>query len=435
MRFKYLYILLALLVVACNPEIDREKLSNPEEINPGKISAEHYLAIGDEFTAGFHDNELFFSGQLNSYSSILSRGLILFGGVPPRIAFMHDELGFGKRLRLDYEIDCNGARNLGLVPYGGNPSPENHGFFGDVRYKHFGVPGMCVANLDDSDYHDNNPYWKRLVGENFDGDVTEAIIRDKPSFFTLWLGMNDALDWAKQGGYNLQGSFPFPTPDVIFQRNYRRMLDSLKACGASGVVANIPRFVDFPFFELIPRNALVLTQEQADQLNLIYTANPFVSFKRGPNYFVVRDGAQVRHITENERILLSVDLDSVKCGGYGSVIPFDGPDVLLRDEISVIDQNINSYNAIIDSLASNRNFPVLDLNSWYKRIADEGVVWNGVATDFEFVTGGFFSLDGIYPTQRGAALISNAFSEKISQEFGTQLPLTDPNDFRGVDLP
>lgn len=435
MNFKLALIPILLALVACEPEVDKEAISPENRYREGEISTVNLLSIGDESTAGFHDNELFFTGQLNSFSSILSRGLVLFGSKPLRIPLMYDNFGLGNRLRLEYVTDCNDEQSLGLAPYPGKVDERNRTFLGSANFTQIAVPRLTVLALssDGDDYTESNPYWARICPSDYEASVADFMLQNEVSFFTLWLGQNDVLNWAKSGGFNFQS--PIPTAGFIFNRNYAALLDGLVEKGASGIVANLPDFTDFPFFSLIPRNALELNQEQAAQLNLIYAANPNVSFKAGPNNFVVRDGFNIRHIRESERILLSVDLDSVKCGGYGSVIPFDNPDVLLQDEISIIKSSLNEYNLIIDSLSANRNIPVVDMRGFYKSIAEKGVVWNGVETNFEFATGGFFSLDGIYPTQRGAALIANEFSKAIEEAYETRMPLANPNDFNGVVIP
>ncbi|WP_170227071.1 SGNH/GDSL hydrolase family protein [Luteibaculum oceani] len=425
-------VLALVLFTACDPNIQEAEV--PFEFEEGKLDFSNYVAVGDEITAGFQDNELFFSGQLNSYPSLLNTQFILFGDHRFISPFMYDDVGFGNRVALGYKHDCNDVEELTIVDYEGESNPRNFERWQGARLNNLGIPELKISDLEARRYHQVNPYWSRVAHDD-NQLVLERVSAENPTFFTVWLGLNDILKWAESGGIYVTTDAHFPTSDVQFRRNLGHLLDSLMVNGAKGLIGNIPDITDFPFFELIPRNALTLTQEQADQLNVLYAFNPEVNFKEGENNFIVQDFGLPRHVKEEERILLSVDIDSIKCGGYGSVIPFGSVHVLLEEEIGVIKEYIAIYNNIIEELAAERNIPVVDFNQWYRQIQDKGILWNGVNTNYTFVTGGFFSMDGLFPTQRGAALIANEWLKVLEEQYGVKLPMLNPNEFEGVNLP
>ncbi len=424
---------LVLFLVSCDPEIDDAALSNRFEIDGGDQNTENIVFYGDEWMAGFQNNELYFSGQFNAFPSILSQQFGLVRDQQFSFPAMYDEEGLGNRLRLSYVQDCNGDTSLIPAVENNAIDARNNENLANDPYNNMGVPGLSLRVIDNEDYAEENPYWARMKPASA-STVMEAMGNTDPSFALVWLGLNDVLQWAKTGGSPFTSDFIVPTPDFIFEENLRELLDTIDLPGA-GMIATLPRFVDFPFFEIIPRDALVLNEEQARQLNLIYILNPNVSFSEGENFFVVQDGLFARQIRANERILLTTNLDSIRCENYGSVYPLSNSDVLLADEIAQIEEIRNRYNSIIRQVAAEKNWKVVDIQPFFNALQNEGINWDGVNTGFTFVTGGFFSLDGIHPTPRGAALLANEFLSAYNQSFGASLPMVNPNDYNGVSLP
>ncbi|MGB0166287.1 MAG: hypothetical protein ACPF8V_05475 [Luteibaculum sp.] len=432
--FLFVSLICAALFWACEPEIDLEELSNNPGISPGELNFQNFVAIGDEFTAGFHSRELFFSGQFNAYPAIMARQFTLVGGEGFSFPAMYDESGFGNRLALGNREDCREVEELTLIPYNKEFDPRNSENLGPNLYNNMGVPGLKVLEIDNDDYEDDNPYWARMIAS--EGATYLAHLELTPiSSFVLWLGTADVLRWAKNGGQSFGSELSFITPSQFFEDNYRELLELLSTKTNRGLLVTIPKIKDFPFFELIPRDALELTAEQAAQLNVLYAANPFVSFREGKNPFVVSDGLFTRQISNEERILLSLDLDSVKCGGYGSVIPFSDADVLLLDELFELDVAIDNYNRIIRRLGKEFGYPVVDIEDFYKEIRVNGLIWDGARTNYSFVSGGYFSLDGICPTPKGSAFLANELIGTLNRVYNAQIPLANPNDFEGVRLP
>jgi lysophospholipase L1-like esterase len=75
-----------------------------------------------------------------------------------------------------------------------------------------------------------------------------------------------------------------------------------------------------------------------------------------------------------------------------------------------------------------------DIASWMPSL-ESGVQWNGITYTPEFVSGGFFSLDGFHPTQKGANLIANQFILAINAAYGSTFPTVYCEDCNGVLFP
>ena len=85
-----------------------------------------------------------------------------------------------------------------------------------------------------------------------------------PTFFSYWLGNNDILGYASDGGFNEA----LITPTGDFQAALAESLGTLVSGGAKGVVLTIPPIVLTPYFRAVPYNSIPVTSEaERDQLN------------------------------------------------------------------------------------------------------------------------------------------------------------------------
>ncbi|MBX9449525.1 MAG: hypothetical protein KL787_07345 [Taibaiella sp.] len=95
------------------------------------------------------------------------------------------------------------------------------------------------------------------------GTMREYAVQTRPTFFTCWLGSNDVLGYASDGG---TGSAPGTglsdiTPLAAFEENYNLLIEGMTEDGAKGVLITIPDVTSVPAFNTIPYDGLVLTRE------------------------------------------------------------------------------------------------------------------------------------------------------------------------------
>src|ERR1700743_2986233 len=74
MKKIYIIGVLALFVYSCKPSVNINK-----NATPGKAKFTNYLAIGNSLTAGYADNSLYLTGQMNSYPERLFEQFELVG--------------------------------------------------------------------------------------------------------------------------------------------------------------------------------------------------------------------------------------------------------------------------------------------------------------------------------------------------------------------
>jgi hypothetical protein len=438
---RLLFIILSLAVFAsCERKIDELTVSK------GAADFSRFVAVGNSMMAGYSDGALYHSGQANSIPNLLAKQFALAGGgtfVQPVVNSEYgvDFPGSMPRLVLGYKADCKGVTGLSPIPYIGERDPVlpvGH------QVNNLGIPGAKSFHMIFPGYANYNPYYAR-----FASGMTKMVIEEipalNPSFFAVWLGDNDVLSYALTGGVGDSITSP-----QFFGYAMGNVVGSLVANGSKGVLANIPDITAIPFFTTVPYNGLVLTQNQADSINMamqLYQL-PFV-YTAGPNPFIIADPTsphpyfKVRQMQPGELVLLSVPQDSLKCKGMGIIDPGNplaGPYpiptqyVLTLDEVTNIQTATAAYNQIIADLAVTYQLGVVDMNSNLKKI-QQGIVWDGVKMNAKFISGGVFSLDGVHLNARGNAVAANYFIDAINAQYASTLPYLNITEYQGVVYP
>jgi lysophospholipase L1-like esterase len=85
---------------------------------------------------------------------------------------------------------------------------------------------------------------------------------------------------------------------------------------------------------------------------------------------------------------------------------------------------IDNHSAVTVALA------FVDAKSVMEQLSTTGINFNTYNMTSTYVTGGAFSLDGIHPSARGYALITNIFIDAINAKYGSTLKKKDGRDFQ-----
>ena len=426
-------IVLLTLVVACKPK------SIKFESNAGDIDPSRFVMVGGESSSGYMDDALYYEGQENSLANIISKQLQLVGGgefYQPWVEMNSAGINLNdlSRFKLDFKTDCKGVTSLSPVRVAaqGDVSIWNDNTFNASQsFGNYGIPGFFMAYANSTVYSSQNKYFGRMASSS-SASIMGDVMNSAPSFFALFLGLEEVLDHAKSGAKN--GSILTPSQ---FESLYVPIMDQLVSGGAKGVVATIPDVTEMPFFTTIPYNGLNLDAESAETLNEIY--NPIgIYFNVGVNPFVIEDPNAgvfgVRKMQEGEMILLSVPLDSVKCYKMGSVFPLRNEFVLTQEEINEIRTNTAAYNDMIITKAAEKSLAVADVRQLYSSLVS-GISYNGISMSAKFVSGGAYSLDGINLNPRGSASLANVFIRSINEYYKARIPFSDPTQYRGNIFP
>lgn len=443
---KLLFIILSLaLFTACERKIDGF------QVGAGSANFTTYVSVGHSLMAGYADGALYHTAQQYSIPNLIAGQLQMAGSGPFVQPVVNSEFGVqypGSEPKLvlgSSTSPCTGETSLGPVRAQGALEPlQPVGY----RVNNLAIPGAKSFHLLFPGYAAYNPYYARFASAAGNMVVNE-IAGLNPTFFTLWLGDNDVLSYALAGG-----AADSITSPAFFQQAMGGVLTYLTANGAKGVVANLGDITAIPYFTTIPYNALVLTQNQADSVNmamrLVYQLTDTTrikDYKAGPNPFLVADPTsphpmfKVRQMRPGELVLMSVPQDSLKCMGMGIVnrltfMPYPIPNqyVLTANEVTAIKTATAAYNAILYGLAANFNTGFVDMSAKMKQM-EKGIVWDGVKMNTKFVTGGLFSLDGIHLNPRGCAVAANYFIDAINVKYGSTVPQVNITNYPGVIFP
>ena len=478
-NIKWLF-LVSLTIVACSDDetVVVNNTSDGLPLTAGSADFSNYVSLGNSLTAGYCDNALFIEGQANSYPAILADQFALVGGGEFKIPYTNDNTGgllLGGNVIAGPRLYFNGA---GPAPVTGIPTTEVSTVLAGP-FNNMGVPGAKSFHLLAPGYGNvagvatgqANPYFVRFASSPSTTILADAAAQD-PTFFSLWIGNNDVLGYATSGGSgtNQTGNFnpaTYGPNDItdpnVFANVYTALVDGMTANGAQGVVANLPYVTTIPFFTTVPHNPVPLNAATAAQLNAGFSAynngllfaqsvglltadevtRRTISFTASTTNRVVMVDSYLtnlaaygipsyRQATSEDLVVLPArSFIGTAVGGNpaqinGVSVPLADNWILSKDEILEVKTATDAYNATIQSIASAKGLAFVDANALMTQVANGGITANNFTVTSNYVTGGGFSLDGVHPSPRGYALISNEFIKAINATYGS--------NFKGVSL-
>lgn len=439
-KIKYIVLFLSIvLFTQCEVEYKDFKPSN------GEADFTTYVALGDSYTAGYTDGALGRRGQESSFPNIIAGQLAMVGtkGFNQPLVKSNGSVGSAGLGYLELEIV---GQSLLPVPGAGDMAIfAERVYDASAPVHNLGVPGATAASLL-APAAGGNPFFSRFSSNQTTSVLIDASIQE-PTFVSLWIGGNDVLGYALDGGE--EGN---PTSSSQFVNSMGTLVSQLFTdTGTKGVIANIPDIDALPYFDAISYDALEIDQMTADKLNAAYTQYnavsvamglPKIEFVAGKNALVIADKdyahlGKIRQIKKDEKILLPA-LGYIRNTetGWGSKTPI--PDTFVLDvvEVEKIKLATEAYNETIKSIANQYGLAFVDLNALMKKISSaDGIVLDGNKYSSTFVTGGIFSLDGIHATARGSAVIANEFIKAINMQYNANIPQAPINSYGTVTYP
>jgi len=436
----YIYILAAtVLVASCKPNFN----SNPA---PSKGSADftRYISVGNSLTAGYADGGLYLAGQLNSYPSIIASQMASVGGgtfnQPLFATSQSNGSGYLKLTGFDASgnpITTSVTTNLAYVGQATVPG------FGTVNLMakytgnidNYGVPGIKLLHLTYAPYANLNPYFDRMLSTTSPNNTTTylSLITSKPfTFFTNWLGNNDALGYATGGGGGYATADALTDPNT-FAQLYTLLIGTLTANGAKGACATIPDVTTIPYFTTITVPLVLATVQKAvPTVQALYiNAADATGTTYAPRIATAADLIVLTFPTSK----MGVPNGSGYPYGLDPRNPIETQYVLDVNEQALVKTAVNSYNATIKSVAASKGLAVFDAFTFLTNIKSNGLLINGVSLNSNYISGGIFSLDGVHLTPRGYSIVANQFITAINSTYGSSIPLANVSAYNGVIFP
>lgn len=433
----HIYTIAGLLLLgACKTEIH-----TPKPVT-GSADFSRYISIGNSLTAGYADGGLYLAGQQVSYPSIIGKQMqAVGGGTFTQPLFSTSQANGSGYLSLTgfnadgTPITTPVTTNLAIrgqltVPGFGNVILYTK-YAGDIN--NYGVPGIKLMHITYAPYGNLNGYFERLLPGNSPTNSTTYLdfVTAKPfTFFSNWLGANDALSYATSGGAG----------DVLTDKNtfaylYNVLITTLTAKGQKGVVATIPDVTSIPYFNTITVSAILAGVQKVNPAAKALYINALVS---GSTY-------APRAATTKDHIILTFPTSKIGqtvTTPYGPLpygltpyTPIDNEYVLDEKETALTEDYVTSYNTTIKTIAGAKGLAVFDAYTFLQNVKQNGMVVDGVSINSNYISGGLFSLDGVHLTPRGYAIVANEFIKAINDKYNSTIPQVNISDYNGVKFP
>ena len=131
------------------------------------------------------------------------------------------------------------------------------------------------------------------------------------------------------------------------------------------------------------------------------------------------------------------DTSCATMSSFGAHVPIPNKYVLTTEELQEIRSATAIFNNYIYNESLKYHLAYVDVNKYlnnvgYSSVGTTGVVFNGITYNSNFISGGFYSLDGVHLTQRGYAQITNLTIQQVDSFYHATLPLINVNNYNGV---
>jgi lysophospholipase L1-like esterase len=262
---------------------------------------------------------------------------------------------------------------------------------------------------------------------NFGPNITqiEAATSLRPTLALVWIGSNDLL------GYAL-GASQAPSPQA-FQDDLIQLITTLQNAGAKTAIANLANPIDAAYFVPVPQlpkiviqtlNVPLLLQPSVGR-TIAFLAQTF-GFQNGD--YITLSG--LRKINASLRTTLLSEQRSVSADQRKEVartlalLGFNSGDIIRASTASSVTTLTASYNQIIAASAQRRGAALVDVNNMFtqaRRAVNEHVPIAGKCCSLLY-GGGFFSIDGLHPSDTGYAVVANLFIASINRAYAANIP-------------
>ncbi|MVN21803.1 SGNH/GDSL hydrolase family protein [Mucilaginibacter arboris] len=436
MNLRYLYISFIAVVLsfgACK----KDKKNNI--VIPGTADFSRYIAVGNSTSAGYADGGLYLAGQQVAFPNLVAGQMKLAGGGNfSSPLFSADQANGSGYLKLTgYNTDGTpqivpvtdklAVRDVIQIPLIGTVTLYTK-YSGDLN--NYAVPGINLRDVTNIAYGNYNGYYERMLPGNSPTNTTPYLdfVTAKPfTFFTCWLGDNDVLGYATSDGTS--ALYPL-TDKATFTSTYNNVITALTKSGAKGVVVTIPDVTVIPFFHYITVTGLIAA---AQKINIAFTTLYIQALDANGNYVTrAATNADLIMLTFNTS-QLGATVNGLPLYGLSQANPLLSKEVLDVNEAAKVKDYVNSYNTSIKAAAAANNLPVFDTYALLNQLVG-GITQNGVTINTNFISGGFFSLDGTHFTPRGNAYVADQLINVINTKYGSNLPTLDISTYNAVKV-
>ncbi len=234
-------------------------------------------------------------------------------------------------------------------------------------------------------------------GLGYGQDLSQSgfAVKAQPTTIFLWIGNNDALI------ADITGTPSSMTSVANFTSQYQALINQLTTMTpAHLVIGNIPDVTKVPYLQPA---ALVLGEYSAATGVPVAVLSQVLGIVPG-------DSVNPTGLAQIPAIL-----------GGAQKGPITDAGVLTAAEAALVQAQVTAFNQVIAAQAKAANATLVDINALFAQVTQTGLTINGYTGTASFL-GGFFSLDGIHPTNTGYAVVANTFIDAMNASIQTKIP-------------
>ncbi|MBC5800031.1 MAG: hypothetical protein GIX03_09720 [Candidatus Eremiobacteraeota bacterium] len=278
------------------------------------------------------------------------------------------------------------------------------------------APFNALASLLASENTDFYP----ILGNFGPGTQVDAAVKLRPTLAVVWLGSNDLLKYAFSNGA-LAATAP-----ASLEADLERIVRRLQGAGARVAVANLVDVTNAAVFTHVTAlpQALVANGVPAALAPTIAAGiQAFLQsqFGLGPQALLTLTGAQKVLGAVKVSLTRGVPLAAALAGaGLSPSGDF------VTDAVATQTASLNAaYNVQIAAAVGRTGAALADVHALFAQIEANGGYYplpsNPKCCSLAY-GGGFFSLDGLHPSDTGYAVLANVFIAAIDRSFGASIP-------------
>lgn len=392
-----------------------------------------FVQLGDSLTAGFLDGCWVEHGQRDSFGAILARQARAGSFEQPLIR----EPGLGGCLVLTSLAPTFSRKASTGVPLNLTLNRP---------YNNLAVPGYTIRDVVDNKpiLDPANPSLAALVLRNASAATAASTLQQaavlRPTFLTVFIGNNDVLG-AVGVGTAVEGLTV--TPKAVVEAKLAEIFTTMKTAQGGtgkGVVMTVPDVTAIPFPTTInpvlavvggnPVRVLGPTGCPTGVPACPVPAGTLVTLNAAP---LLGTGFGIPCQLLDASGAPANDPRRANCNKPlpDSLNPQTGvPGVLLYpDELTLIRTRTADINAAINTLGSAAGYKVFDTGAFFADLVAKGRSFGGMTITTAFLSGGFFSYDGVHPTSLGYALAADELIQFINRSYGTSIARPDLTPF------
>jgi lysophospholipase L1-like esterase len=277
-------------------------------------------------------------------------------------------------------------------------------------------------------------FWPVLAGFGAGTTQVAAAVSMHAKLATVWLGSNDLLKIALSNG-----AAPVTSP-ASMQADTTQIIKNLQGAGSKVAVSNLvdvmgaATFIPQPLYQVTLQNFIA---------NALILANPGLTLTQAlalalaPSQYYANAEIAQTGVGANGYFTINAVFETLEAA---SATPPGPPPVLVTgdyvsDAVALEVKSLNtSYNTSIAAAASATGAALVDVHTVFVGIETAG----GLPINPPYCCtlgygGGFFSLDGIHPSNTGYAVLANVFIDQINKSYGMTIPEVNVNTVYSTD--